>query len=32
MVALARADAMRVYSHPQYLDCASLTEELTAAE
>jgi formate dehydrogenase accessory protein FdhD len=32
MVALARADAMRVYSHPQYLDCASLTEELIAAE
>jgi FdhD protein len=32
MVALARADGMRVYSHPQYIDCLSANEEIIAAE
>jgi FdhD protein len=32
MVALARADGMRVYSHPEYIDCVTANEELIAAE
>lgn len=32
MIATARADGMRVYSHPEYLDCTSSNAEFIAVE
>ena len=32
MIALARADGMRIYSHPEYIDCTTSNVEIIAAE